>query len=129
MKCLKLLKLQRDHNVLQQKYTESQITINSDAYINNNLRTMLAMKDQEIDDLKETLILYTPKSPPDLNSLAAIFEPPELNLKQSTNVQDVDDEKVKEVEKSARVYKKKRDRLRSVSASQIRPQLYGLFCF
>ena len=50
--------------------------------------TLNAMKDQEIADLRETIKLYTPQSPPDFATLAKIMDPPELDLKRSAD--DID---------------------------------------
>ena len=43
------------------------------------------MKDQEIANLKETVELYTPQSPPDVNVLFDIMEAPVLDLKESAD--------------------------------------------
>ena len=79
-KCLDLLKLQKEHDQLNNKCVEAQIEINGFKYKENDLLTLLAMKDQEIEDLKETVALFKPSSPPDVNAMMAIMDPPHLDL-------------------------------------------------
>ena len=84
-------KLQKDYAKLDEEHTECSITINGDIYENVRLQTLLNMKYREIDDLQETIKLYTPQSPPDYATLANIIDPPELDLKRSVpenNFQD-----------------------------------------
>ena len=88
LKCLEFLKLQRDYDALNEKYTNANITIHGNVFENNRLTTLLAMKNKEIADLNETLQLYTPQSPPDDVALANIMDPPELDLQQSNTVTD-----------------------------------------
>ena len=85
MKCLELLKLQKSYDELNEKFVGAEIAINSFKYKENDLRTLLAIKDQEINDLKETVSLFQPSSPPDLNAMMAIMDPPALQLNASAN--------------------------------------------
>ena len=61
-------------------YVNAGIEINGFKYKENDLHTLLAIKDQEINDLKETVSLFKPSSPPDLNAMMAIIDPPHLEL-------------------------------------------------
>ena len=83
-KCLELLKLQKEHGQLIDKYVDAQIAIDGFKYTENDLNTLLAMKHQEIEDLKETLTLFKPSSPPDVNAMMAIMDPPPLDLNTNT---------------------------------------------
>ena len=82
-KCLEFLKLQKQYDQLNDKYVDAEITINGFQYKENDLRTLLAMKNQEIEDLKETVALFKPSSPLDLNAMMAIMDPPHLDLEQN----------------------------------------------
>ena len=55
MKCLEFLKLQKSYDQLNEQFVDAQIEINGFKYKENDLRTLLAMKDQEIDDLNRTI--------------------------------------------------------------------------
>ena len=83
-KCLELLKLQKEYTQLNDKYVDAQISIDGFKYTENGLNTLLAIKDQEISDLKETVTLFKPSSPPDLNAMMAIMDPPHLDLNSTT---------------------------------------------
>ena len=83
MKCLELLKLQKEHNALNEKYVDAGLEINANKYRENDLHTLLAMKNQEIKDLKETVSLFQPSSPPNIDAMLAIMDPPPLDLKQN----------------------------------------------
>ena len=85
MKCLELLKLQKQYDQLNEKYVDAGIEINGFQYKENDLRTLLAMKNQEIEDLKETVALFKPSSPLDLNAMMAIMDPPPLDLEQNAD--------------------------------------------
>ena len=104
-KCLELLKLKRDYDELNEKYVDAQIEINGAKYRQNDLETLLAIKNQQIDDLNETLALFQPSSPPDLNAMVAIFDPPALDLKPSAD--NKDDESVEEAATTPRSYVKR----------------------
>ena len=88
-KCLELLKLQKEHSLLSDKYVDAQIEIDGFKYKENDFLTLLAIKDREIEDLKETLTLFKPASPPDLNVMMAIMDPPHLDL--NSTAPDVND--------------------------------------
>ena len=77
--------LQNKYGELIEKNADKDIIISNCEFENNRLNTLLTMKDQEIADLKETVELYTPRSPPDIAELANIMDPPELDLKRSAD--------------------------------------------
>ena len=54
-KCLELLKLQKEQDQLKEKLVDAQIEIDGFKYKENDLRTLLAIKNREIDDLKELM--------------------------------------------------------------------------
>ena len=83
-KCLELLKLQKEHQQLNEKFVDATIEINGFKYKENDLRTLLAMKNRDIEDLKETVALFKPNSPPNLDAMMAIMDPPHLDLNSNT---------------------------------------------
>ena len=87
LKCQEILKLQGECDKLNDKYTDAQLNLDSCVYENNRMETLLTMKNQEIDDLNETLKLYTPQSP-NLDALVTIMNAPDLDLKRSADEND-----------------------------------------
>ena len=80
------------HTNLQQKYGElieqnTDMAIKIDGYVfeNNRLNALLTTKDKEIEDLKETVELYTPRSPPNDAELANILDLPELDQRSAND--------------------------------------------
>ena len=112
-KCIELLELQEAYDDLETKYSDAVITIDGGVFENNRLETLLAMKDKEIDDLKETLKLFTPQSP-NFEALVSIMDMPDLNLKRNTDENTQDDEEETDVKLPApevRVYTKKQTKV------------------
>ena len=83
--------LQRAHLKLENEHRDCDIKVKGCAFENNRLKTVITMKDQEITDLNETLKLYAPQSPPNLNAFADIMNEPNLDLKQSADYNDFHD--------------------------------------
>ena len=81
-------KLQQKYGELVEQNQASDIKISDAMFENSRLKTLIATKDQEIANLKETVELYTPQSPPDDVALANIMDPPVVDLKKSTNEYD-----------------------------------------
>ena len=81
-------KLQQKYGELVEQNQDSDIKINGFVFENSRLNTLLATKDREIADLNETLQLYTPQSPPDVDTFVNIMNPPELDLKKSATMND-----------------------------------------
>ena len=65
--------LQNDQDKLEQNNIDAKIQINGYLFENNRLQTLLDIKHQEIADLNETLKLYTPQSPIDLNARTILW--------------------------------------------------------
>ena len=84
-------KLQKEYSQIDDEHVNCSIKISGGAFENVRLQTLLDMKDREIVDLKETLSLYKPHSPPDFATLASIMDPPHLDLKESATVNDFHD--------------------------------------
>ena len=53
--------------------------------MNTSLQTLVDMKQMEIDDLKQTLKLYTPQSPPNIDAFFEIMNAPDLDRKMSAD--------------------------------------------
>ena len=83
-------KLQAKHINLQNEHTDLQLDLNTGTYLNTSLQTLVDMKQMEIDDLKQTLALYKPSSPININALVEIMDQPDLDLKM--NADDVNDQ-------------------------------------
>ena len=69
----------------------------------DDLRNLLARKDKEIDDLQETLALYEPKSPPDVNALIAIIN----HVAQQSEEVAKTSQQSEDLASTTRVYQKK----------------------
>ena len=75
LKCLEHLKLQKSYDELEQKYTDALCDIDGGVFWNNSLKTLLAMKNEEIDNLKKALASKNSHpSSPGINSLLGIMD-------------------------------------------------------
>ena len=78
-------KIQKAYATLEEEHTDAQIKLNGNAFENARLQTLLDIKYQEIADLKDTLTLYVPHSPPNIDSFVSIMTDSKLDSKVSAD--------------------------------------------
>ena len=80
--------LEKDFIELKEKHIDTKIQIHAIRHENTRLTTLLAMKDKEIEDLNETMKIYIPQSPPNLDVLVDIMNESNPDMKISADNAD-----------------------------------------
>ena len=84
-------KLQKSYAALDDEHTNDELKNEANMFEIKRLQTLLDIKCQEVEDLNESLLLYVPRSPPNVDALVDIMNQPDLDLKRSANDDDFND--------------------------------------